>query len=214
MRPVIVIGGGGHAKVVIDMLRLRGRDIIGFVDPVSPPDLAYDFPPWLGDDDAVMTHRTAGIELANGIGSIASTKARRDIFERFQARGYRFTGITHPSAVIAHDAVMAEGVQIMAGAIVQSGVRIGANAILNTGCIADHDCWIGAHAHLAPRCVLSGNVQVEDDAHIGTAAAIIQGKRIGRGSIVGAGAVVIEDVPADTLVLGVPARIVRSLSAG
>lgn len=206
-----MIGGGGHAKVVVDGLRLGGREILGFVDPRQPEQAAPGLPSWLGDDDAVLRHGVDTVELANGVGSTASTVVRRNVFQRFQALGYRFPAIVHPSAILARDAMVSEGAQIMAGVVVQSGARIGVNAILNTRCAVDHDCDIGAHAHLAPGSVLSGSVTIGEGAHIGTGAAIIQGKSIGPYSVVGAGAVIVTDIPPNVLALGVPARIIRQL---
>lgn len=204
--PVIVLGGGGHAKVLIGTLQLQKRRILGFVDPNStlPPVLGEQN---LGTDDAAFAYPPAEVELVNGIGSIGSPGARTAAFERFKAKGYTFATVVHPSASVAPDVEVEEGAQVMAGAVVQPGSRLGINAIINTKASVDHDCVIESHAHIAPGVTLSGKVHVGRGSHIGTGASVIQGITTGAYSIVGAGAVVIRDVPEKATVAGVPAML-------
>lgn len=210
--PVIVIGGGGHAKVLVSTLLLQGRRVLGFVDlkPFLPPLLGIA---QLGDDSAVLLHAPDHVRLVNGVGSIGSTALRRAVYENFRERQYIFEAVLHPSAIIASEVHIEEGVQVMAGAVVQPGSRLGANVIINTGACVDHDCSIDAHAHIAPGVTLSGDVHVGEGAHIGTGANIIQGVKVGAASIVGAGAVVVGDVPPGVTVVGVPARSAARLTA-
>ncbi len=210
--PVIVIGGGGHAKVLVSTLLLQHRRVLGFVDPKPslPPLLGIAH---LGDDGLVFLHPPDQVCLANGVGSIDSTVLHRTVYEKFRERQYTFETVVHPSAVMAPDVYMEDGVQVMAGAVVQPGSRLGANVIINTGARVDHDCSIDAHAHIAPGVTLSGNVHVGGGAHIGTGASVIQGVEVGAASIVGAGSVVADDVPAGVTVVGVPARSVAKLTA-
>jgi sugar O-acyltransferase (sialic acid O-acetyltransferase NeuD family) len=205
--PVIVIGGGGHAKVLVSTLLLCQMRILGFVDldPGAPPLLGSKC---CGGDAEVLLHAPGDVRLVNGVGSIGSTARRQEVYDRFTREGYRFATVIHPSAIIAPEAQIEAGVQIMAGAVLQPGSRVGSNAIVNTGAIVDHDCIVGAHTHIGPRAVLSGGVRVEAGAHIGTGACIIQGISIGAASVVGAGAVVIKDVPPGVTVVGVPAKTI------
>ncbi len=202
--PLIVVGGGGHAKVLVSSLLLSGREILGFVD-VNPSVVKLLSISNLGDDSAVFAHFPEQIRLVNGMGSINSAIRRREIFEKFRERGYAFEPVIHPSAIVSPEVEIDEGVQIMAGAVIQPGTRLGENAIVNTGACVDHDCWIGAHVHIAPGVTLSGDVRIGRCSHIGTGATIIQGIKIGSGCVVGAGAVVIRDVPDEVTVAGVPA---------
>jgi UDP-perosamine 4-acetyltransferase len=208
--PVIVIGAGGHARVLISSLKALQREIIGIFHPdLTLIGQSISGICIIGNDDKVLKYAPDSIELVNGIGSVSSTEKRKEIYMKFKNDGYSFATIVHPLAKIMNDVQLGEGVQVMAGAIVQTGCVIGDNAIINTGAIIDHDCMIGTHAHIAPGAVLSGNVQVGAMTHIGTAATVIQGIKIAAEAIIGAGAVVIKDVPPGGKVIGNPARVME-----
>lgn len=208
--PVIIIGGGGHARVLIDALLLQSFEIIGFTDPNQQMvTRKIQNIPYLGDDNKIDQYSPAKIQLVNGIGSIGTTKLRKQVYENFKDKGYSFASVWHPSAIISTDVKMDEGVQIMAGAIIQAGCHIGRNTLINTKASVDHECLIAAHVHIAPGAVLSGGVEIEESVHIGTGAILIQRVHVFHHSIVGAGSVVIKDVPANCTVYGVPAKEVK-----
>ncbi len=193
--PVVVLGGGGHARVLMDALCLCGVTIQGYSDPRQAPGARGPFgAASLGGDEAVEALGPERVRLVNGIGSTRDTALRRDAFARFAALGFRFATIVHPAAIVAPDVELGEGAQVMAGAVLQTGSRIGADAIVNTRASIDHDCRIGAHAHIAPGAVLSGGGVVGEGSHVGTAATIIQSITIGERCTIGAGAVVTEDL--------------------
>lgn len=205
--PVVILGAGGHAKVLIDTLRLKSIEILGITDadPMKKGHLLFGLIV-MGSDEEIMKYPIEAIRLVNGVGSVRVDPRRRQLFELFKSKGYRFASVVHPSAIISADVVLSEGVQIMAGAIVQAGCHVGINAVINTGSVVDHDCHIGDHAHICPGVTLSGGVRVGESAHVGTGATVIQGVRIGRNSLVAAGTVVIRDVPDSATVAGVPAK--------
>lgn len=205
MNPVIVIGAGGHAQVLIDALLLCNADIMGATDPMKQGELAPGIPV-LGDDEVVLQHPPSSVLLVNGLGSVGSTRRRREVFERFKALGYSFGSVIHPSAVVAKTALLGEGAQIMAGAVVQPGCAIGPNSLINTRASVDHGCRIGAHTHVAPGATLSGDVTLGEGVHVGSGATIIQGVGVGDDSIIGAGSLVLRDVPRRITVAGSPAR--------
>jgi len=205
--PVIVVGAGGHAKVLIDALKLCSCEVIGIVDADPHKKGVHILGiPVIGNDEIVFSHNPDSVLLANGLGSVAKMSLRQRTFERFQLQGYHFTSVIHPSAVIASDVELAEGVQIMAGAVIQAGCKINANSIVNTRASVDHDCHIGAHVHIAPGVTLSGGVSVGDASHIGTGATVIQGVTIGKECLVAAGSVLLHDISEGITVMGVPAR--------
>ncbi len=212
MRPLIVVGGGGHGRVVLEALRSAGSEVRGVVD--RDPAVATLLPkgvPFLGDDAALAAFPPAQYSLVNGIGGIGDGK-RRALFEKLREQGYAFAPVCHASAVVAHDVDRGEGSQIMAGAVLQPGVRLGADAIINTRAAIDHDCLIGDHCHVAPGVVLCGAVVVGEETHIGAGAIIIQGIRVGRGSVIGAGAIVRRDVGDNVVVYSRGERRERPLT--
>lgn len=207
--PVVILGAGGHAKVLVEALLASAKAIVGVVDP--DPALAgrtVHGIPIIGNDDEVMKYPKDSVCLVNGMGSVGCLFRRRELFERFKAKGYTFVPVVHPSAVIASGVELGEGAQVMAGAVIQPGCRIGANTILNTRTSIDHDCRIGDHVHVAPGTVFSGDVSVGNTSHIGPGVTIIQGIAIGQGCVVGAGSVVLKNIPDGVTAYGVPAKVV------
>ncbi|MCC7484472.1 MAG: acetyltransferase [Burkholderiales bacterium] len=209
-RACIVVGAGGHAKVLVDCLRAAGVRVLGFVDrdPRRHGATVCGLPV-LGGDAALAGRKARAAWLVNGVGGTGFTVRRKAVFESLRNNGHRFLTVVHPSAVLAAGARLGAGAQVMAGAVIQADAVVGDNAIVNTGARVDHDCSIGAHAHIAPGCVLSGGVRVGEETHLGTAAVVIEGVRIGKRCLVAAGAVVVRDVPDGARVMGVPARPAR-----
>jgi sugar O-acyltransferase (sialic acid O-acetyltransferase NeuD family) len=208
--PVIIIGAGGHAKVLIETLRLCSVQMLGITDsdPERTGTEVLDVRV-IGNDTVIEGYSAGSVLLVNGLGSIDIPKRRKDVFEAFKVRGFTFATIIHPTAVVASDVVLGEGAQVMAGAVIQPGSRIGMNTIINTNATVDHDCRIGDHVHLAPGVVLSGAVRIDDVSHLGTGAVVIQGVTVGPHTLVGAGSVVVRDVSGNTAVVGVPAKAVQ-----
>jgi sugar O-acyltransferase (sialic acid O-acetyltransferase NeuD family) len=210
---VIVLGAGGHAKVLIDTLRLRPDvNIIGILDP-NPACLGQDIlgVRVLGNDDEMKHFAPNTVRLVNGVGSVDLPSVRKNIFLRFKASGYEFLTVLHPNAYIAASAVLGEGCQVMAGSVIQACVTIGSNVIINTNASIDHESWLADHIHVAPGVVISGMVRIEEESHLGARAVILQGVSVGKKSLVGAGAVVIGSIKAGSRVVGVPAREISTI---
>ena len=159
-----------------------------------------------GGDDLIEDWNPQDVILVNGMGSVGVPAHRKNIFDLWTQKGYRFASIIHSTAIVSKTAKIETGVQVMAGAVIQAGVTLGANSIINSGSTVDHDCHIGRHCHIAPKVALSGSITVADCSHVGTAACVIQGISIGQRCVVGAGATVIRDLSDDTTVVGTPAK--------
>lgn len=204
--PIIIIGAGGHAKVLLEALHRAGCEVIGLTTldhgMTNQSILGCQV---LGSDEVLSKYERDRIRLVNGIGSVDSLAKRKRVFDNFKKRGFRFATVIHPGAIVSSDAKLGEGVQIMAGAIIQPGIAIGDNTIVNTGAAIDHDCKIAEHVHIAPGCTLSGNVIVGAETHIGTGATVIHGITIGRRCLVAAGAVVCTNISDAGRVSGIPA---------
>lgn len=194
-KPIILLGAGGHAKVLLDILLGQNAEILGIAekDGADRPTGLYGIPV-IGSDSDVGQYAPDKIVLVNGIGSVGSTALRQKIFEKFKRQGYRFRQVVHPQAMVSRRAELGEGVQVMAGAVVNIGTRIRENSIINTNASVDHDCEIGAHVHIAPGVTLSGGVTVGDGSHIGTGAAVVQGITVGHHSFVEAGGIVMRNI--------------------
>ncbi len=208
--PVILLGAGGHAKVLLDTLLEQNVKIIGVTVPNPEKDSKYFCEiPVIGNDDVVKNFDCKEIELVNGIGSVGSTDLRRKVYEKFKSWGYRFRNVIHSGAIIScnSEVLLGEGIQVMAGAVVNVGAVIGENSIINTRASIDHDCQIGKHVHIAPGTTLSGNVKVGEGSHIGVGTTIIQGVAVGSKTIIGAGSLVLHDIDDGVLAYGVPAVV-------
>ena len=205
---VVILGAGGHSKVVIDTLRLQGDRLVALLD--NNQDMRGSFVMGhrvIGGEEALDSITTEGVLAAVGVSSIA---IRHKLYDVVHAKGFRHLTLVHPSAVVAGSAELSEGCQVMAGAVVQSAARIGINAIVNTRASVDHDCVVCDHAHIGPGSVLAQNVRVGAETLIGAGATILPYVRVGDRCRVGAGAVVVANVPDDTTVIGNPAAPVLS----
>jgi UDP-perosamine 4-acetyltransferase len=215
MKRVVGVGAGGHARVIVEILQLRGdMEIVGLTDP-DPVlwNTQVAGIPILGNDEelAVLVERDVRSAFI-GVGGVGDNSRRRRLYERVCELGFEPLTVVHPQAIVSPTAVVEKGGVIFAGAIINPNARVGENVIVNTGAIVEHDCKIAAHVHIAPGAVLCGGVRVSESAHIGAGATILQGVTIGVGAIVGAGAVVVADIPARVVVVGSPAKILRRIS--
>lgn len=202
-KKLIVIGAGGHAKVLIECAKKCGLTIFGATSLIKKQETILGVNV-LNDEQIIFQYGAEQVELINGVGMLPgeNKQVRYEIFERFNKLGFKFVTLVHPSAVLAEELVLSEGTQVMAGVVIQPSVSIGDNTIINTSASIDHDCIIGKHCHIAPGVTLSGGVVVKDHVHIGTGATVIQGITIGENSVIAAGAVVYKDVPSNITYLG------------
>jgi len=202
-KPVLVLGAGGHAAVVVDILRQLKCDIVGLVSKdilASQP--IFSELTLFSSDDEILRFENDDILLVNAIGSLPGYSTRFEVHERYKDLGYTFMKVISPLAMVSKYAVLDEGVQIMPGCIVNANVSIGSDTIVNSGAIIEHDCRIGSHNHIAPGAILCGGVVTGDSVHVAVGAKVIQGINIGARTVVGAGATVIKNLDADMKIYG------------
>lgn len=206
---IVILGAGGHGRVVLDILRQAARHkVVGFLDNnVQLHGRRVDGLPILGGIDATDEVRKRGVRGA--VVAIGNNGVRRSLGEVIEGGELELVNAIHPSAQIATNASLGKGIVAAAGALVCAHCQIGDYAILNTGCIIDHESMIGTAAHVCPGVRLAGHVVVEAGAFIGIGATVVQNIRIGFEAVVGAGAVVTQDVAPMTTVVGMPARVVK-----
>ena len=210
----VILGGGGHAKILIDTLRLSGAAIPCAVLDSDRSRWGQELlgVPILGDDSLLPELTGQGVKwFAVGVGSTGDNRPRQRLFEVGLSHNLSPLTIIHPTAARSKWAEVGPGAQLLPLCIVNAGAKLGANVIVNNGVIVDHDCSLGDHVHVANGAHLSATVRIGKRAHIGTGATVRQGITIGEGAIVGAGAVVVKDVPDNVVVVGVPAKILRSV---
>lgn len=191
---LILLGAGGHAKVIAELAQAAGWQIAGFLAPRSERGAESLGAPLLGDG-ADLTADPSWLELHDMFPAIGQGEIRWREFVRLAAAGARVPALIHPTAVVSPSARIEAGAVVMAGAIIQADSVIGPAAIINTGAQVDHDCRVGAGAMIAPGAVLCGDVHVGDHAFVGAGAVVVPGIRLGRSAFVGAGTVVPNDLP-------------------
>jgi sugar O-acyltransferase (sialic acid O-acetyltransferase NeuD family) len=206
----IVLGGGGHATVVIDALQLNGVALRGVLDPdVALHGTRILGVPVLGGDDLLdMLRRDGAAAFVLGVGSVERNPRRREIFERGLRAGLIASTVIHPTVAFSKWAPVGPGTVVLANAVINAGARVGANVIVNSGAIVEHGSSVGDHAHVASGARIAGNVRIGAETFIGAGATVKQGISIGGNAVVGAGTVVLRNVPAGATVVGVPGRIV------
>jgi len=208
MKKIVVISGGGHAKVVISILRkLKEYQIIGYTD-VEDKGKIFDVS-YLGNDEEFLKKNKNVKYAAIGIGQIKKYKLRKKIIENYLINGFEFPVIISPDSVINEDVKIGKGTIVMDGVIVNSGSNIWKFSIINTNASIDHDCKIGDYVHIAPGVTISGGVKIGSNTFIGAGATIIQYKKIEENIIIGAGSVVVNDLIESGTYIGNPARKIK-----
>jgi UDP-perosamine 4-acetyltransferase len=178
--------------------------MLGVCDPMLAADgiTRWENLDVLGDDNALDRMPPDRVALVLGIGKLATSNSRERLYTTWRARGYDFPAFVHPSAWIAPSVVLCDGVQVMAGVVIQPGCSIGENSIVNTRAGIDHDCIIGRDVHVAPGATLCGNVTIEDGAFIGAGATVIQGIRVGARAVIGAGVTLVKNIKMESTIIG------------
>lgn len=214
-KPIIIIGVGGHAKVLLDILKLQNRNVIGFIDKDEAlKDFLVHDVPVLGNDEVLNDYNRSSIVLVNGIGSVKSMELRKKIYNNYKEKGFHFETVVHDSAVISSNVILEEGCQILAGAVISCGCKIGENSIINTKVSVDHESVVGKHTHIAPGCTICGGVAIGNETHIGSGSIVIQLCKIGTKCLVGAGSLVLKDISDNSKVFGRPEKMIQNIYYG
>lgn len=209
MKKIVLIGAGGHCKVIIDIIKSTDDyEIVGVTDRNINGNV-LDIP-IIGDDTVLSELYNSGVKYAFvGIGALDNIQIRNNLYEKLKNIGFKLPVLIHKTAIISPFSHINEGTCVMAGAIVNPGTVVGKNCIINTGSVIEHDCKIGYNTHISPNVSVAGGVNIGCNTHIGIGSTIIQEKIIGNNVTIGAGAVVINDIADNSLAVGVPAKIIR-----
>ena len=201
MNRLIIIGAGGHGRVIADMAMKLGYTDISFLD-----DNAEGC--WMGCSVAgktceILSFDNGRTDFVIGIGNNA---VRKRIAEQYSVN---WVTLVHPTAQTAIDVKLGAGTVVMAGAIINASARVGAHCIINTGAIVEHDNVLGDYVHISPRAALAGTVHIGEATHIGIGAVVRNNLHIIGGCVIGAGAVVVKNIESSGTYIGVPARIMK-----
>lgn len=217
MKPVVIIGAGGFAREVLDIIDAVNAEkpqyeVLGYIvdSQYGLPGTMINDKPILGGYDWLQ-QRSEDIMVICGVGS---PQDRYKLVKRAEVMGCRFFSVVHPTAILTRWVQVGQGTVITAGCILTNQIRIGDHVQVNLDCTIGHDAILGNFVTLAPGVHISGNVVLAEGTYVGTGANIIEKLRIGRWSIVGAGSTVLKDVPANTTVVGVPAKVIKQRDEG
>lgn len=200
---MVVIGAGGHAKVVVELARSCGFEVVGCLDADDTPRLVVGAPV-IGKDVMASSLLSDGVRFAAlGIGN---NRVRERIGGALEALGFTLPALISPNAVVSPSAAVEQGAIVMPGAVLNAECRIGPFSIINTSASVDHDCHLGSAVHLGPGSRLAGSIVVGDRAMIGVGSAVAPGISIGADATLGAGATAIHDIPPNAIAVGTPAR--------
>lgn len=210
MKKIVLIGGGGHSKVIIDIINsTKEYEIVGLTEKNSDVKSILDIP-ILGDDSILEELFNKGIEYAFiSIGISEGRKLRNILYNKVKKIGYKCPTLIHKQAIISSYSEIREGTCVMAGAIINPNTTIGINSVINTGVIIEHDCFIGNNIFVSPGSILAGGITVKDNSFIGMGSKILEGRIIGSNVTIGAGAVVTNDIPDNSVAVGVPAKVIK-----
>ncbi len=210
-KKIILIGGGGHCKVVISIIKkLDNFEIAGIVDNYKAGSLISGIKIIGTDDDLKDIYKSGTHNALITAGSTKDNTKRYRLFNMAKEIGYKFPVIISPKAIVDESVKIGEGTVIMPGSIINIDSSIGKNCIINTGAIIEHDCKIGDYCHIAPGVHISGAVNIGELSFIGIGATMIQGIKIGRNVTIGAGSVILKDIPDNVIIVGNPAKIIKN----
>lgn len=200
-RSLIIIGGGGHASVLLDILLSQGKEVEAYISPEPAcNEVLFQGLIHRTNDEDIQHYSPSDVLLINGIGHMPKNSLRSKLYNNLVGKGYQFTSVIAKSATISKYAFLAKDAQILTGAIVHAGASIGRNTIINTSVIVEHDSEIRDHVHLAPNATVCGNSVIGSHCFIGASSTVIQGLIIGHHSVIGAGVTLLENVTRETFI--------------
>ena len=201
---IVIFGAGGHAKVVLDALDAQATYMVtAIVDPGKSDTTVHGL---------TVRENELNLQPTNFIVALGNNHTRQQLFIQLKNCGWTPAVVQHPTAVVAANARIAGGTVLFARSVVNPDAQIGENCIINTGATIDHDCLIGAHSHVGPGCNIAGAVSIGEGCLLGIGSCVVQDIVIGEWSTLGAGGAAIKNVPANTTVVGVPAKPLKLFS--
>jgi sugar O-acyltransferase (sialic acid O-acetyltransferase NeuD family) len=199
---MVVYGGGGHGKAVIELIRaLNTYEVAGILDDGIEAETEIMGIPVFGGEEVLPIVLDRGIRLAvNAVGGIGDIKIRSIVFKKLLENGFECPTVVHPKAFVESSSVISSGVQIFPHAYIGSEVKVNFGVIINTGAIVSHDCELEDHVNISPGAILAGMVHIEKSVLIGMGVTVNLGVKIGEGTRIGNGATIKGDVPPKSII--------------
>lgn len=212
LKKIVIIGAGGLGREVLATLRAcnaawKEWDVLGFLD--SDPKLAgskVGGVPVLGGDDWCHRDKDGSVHYVCAIGN---PKVRSRVVEKLSGTRGKFATIVHPEVRVPESVEIGAGTVVMAGTRFTSDAKIGSHVVLYLNCSITHDVSIGEFCMIGPGCNLAGACRLEMGVELGIGVSVLPLRRIGAWAIIGAGSVVIDDIPANSTAVGVPCRMIK-----
>lgn len=210
-KKVIVIGSGGHAKIIIDILHETGKvDIIGLTSNDLPEGSLFQGYPVLGNDSVLPHHKSGNsVYAVMGVGGYRNNVTRTNLFMKIKNTGFIFLNAIHPRSYISKMSTLGEGVTVFPGAVINAGVTIGNNVIIATNSSIDHDSSIENNVLISAGVTVGASARICEGALMALGSKVISGMTIGANSLIAAGAVVVSNIGDNKTVFGLPAKEIR-----
>lgn len=216
MKKILIFGAGGF-----------GREVQWLIERINQKELIWQIEGYL-DDGVESGTEINGYKVLGGmeklreyddsmavVCAIGSARIREKIITEIKHIGkFQFPNLIDPDVQASQFLSMGEGNIICSGNILTVNIVIRDFVILNLSCTIGHDVVLESFVTVYPGVNISGCTQVRKGVELGTGSKIIQGKVIGENTIVGAGAVVVRDLPADCTAMGMPAKPVKFFGGG
>lgn len=208
---VIILGNGGHSKVIQEMIASHKKhEIIAILDDRyqnEKREKGIVYAP-------ISFLQSFLLDNVKVVIAVGDNEIRKNIVNLINIRKEQYLTVVHPSSIISSSSLIGNGTVVMPNAVINANAIIGEHCIINTGSIIEHDNRIGNYTHISPNTTLTGNVSVEEGVHVGASATIIPGIKVGEWSVVGAGSTVINHIPPYTTAVGCPAKIINKFDLG
>jgi sugar O-acyltransferase (sialic acid O-acetyltransferase NeuD family) len=200
---VYIFGYSGHSYVVIETLLRMGRQVLGYFDRQVSIRNPYGLD-HMGDERKVDV--AALVKENHVFPTVGDNSARAALIDFFTSHGLNQLAVVDPSSNVSATALIGLSTYVGRNVCVNAMAHIGRGVILNTSCVVEHGCRVADYAHVAPSAVMCGDVHLGVLSFLGANSVVRQTRRIGDRVVIGAGSVVLRDIPDGEVWFGNPAR--------
>ncbi|MCF6138826.1 acetyltransferase [Pseudalkalibacillus berkeleyi] len=209
MKDIVIIGAGGF-----------GREVAWLIEEINRVNKEWNIVGFVDDNEKIQGTEVSGYKVVGDIEWLKEQKVnvacaigdpitKKKTIESLNGSKISFPVLIHPSVIYSDRVGFGAGSIICAANILTTDIQIGNHVIINLDCTIGHDATLGNYTTILPSVNVSGNVVTKECVSVGTGSAIIQGVTIGENTVVGAGAVVVKELPANCTAVGAPANPIK-----